>query len=91
MSTTRSADSTGNPHWDRLLAEARHLRAVNSRLAEGLLRQFEELDDWARAQVAEDMSANSRGADRIERQVLWYRHMAGEVFVAVPDGPAWRD
>ncbi|WP_042378731.1 hypothetical protein [Gordonia alkanivorans] len=73
----------------KLLDEARHLREVNSRLAEGLLRT--DLDNDTRAQIVEQIDRYQRGAEQYEQQVNWYRHLSGQPVAVVPSGPAWRD
>lgn len=91
MPTHADTASTGNPYWDDLLAQARHLREVNSRLAYGLLEQLPDLSDQQRAHVFDAMESNLHAAERLEQQVLWHRHMAGESLTVVPNGPAWTD
>lgn len=83
--------TTANPYWDRLLAEATHLREINSRLAEGMLHQHATLDEASRRHLVDQMSRNQYAADRIQQQVDWYRHQSGEVLAVVPAGPAWSD
>lgn len=83
--------STGNGYWDKLLSEASHLREVNERLVTGLIRRFDDLDAAARREVVATMDANRIRAERLERQVAWYRYQAGEPVAVVPDGPEWRD
>lgn len=80
-----------NPHWDRLLAEAAQLRALNTRLADGMARSSRPLDAAAQALVLKQIGDNRHAADALEQQVAWYRHVAGLPVDTIPDGPAWTD